>query len=169
MPLLRPGWFTWAPGIIALGPSGPPRFPCLSRVTPPTPRGPPFSSLLSFRSPPRGLLLTAVRRPRTLTYTLCAREKVRTAVQPCILGRSSAPDSSAFEVCDRSLRFLRQIVTRTHTHVSDILAYADTDSLTGVRHLAVAAHQARMSEERRMRWPKSFHLNNIHTVCVLCL
>ena len=30
--------------------------------------------------------------------------------------RSPAPDSSASEICDRTLRFLRQIASRTHTH-----------------------------------------------------
>ena len=75
-----------------------------------------------------------------------------------------------------TLRRLRSAIVRSvfrakprlaHTLVSDFLAYADVDFLTDVRHLAVAAHQTRMSEERRMRWPKSLHLNNV--ACVRAL
>ena len=40
----------------------------------------------------------------------------RSVVQNCILGLCPAPDSSASEICDRTLRFLRQIASRTHTH-----------------------------------------------------
>ena len=88
----------------------------------------------------------------------------RSLVRDCILGLCPAPDSSASEICDRTLRFLRQIASRTHTRVHDILVYADPHSLTDVRHLATIAHQIRLSEERRTGWPKSLHLNTVTCV-----
>ena len=121
----------------------------------------PFPSLLSVSSSGPSLYCRALPSHLDLRV-MCLGE--RTSVQPCILGLSSAPDSSASEICARALRLLRQIATRTHTRVSDVLAYADTESLASVRHLAVAAHRTSKSDERRMRWPKSVSLSHIQSV-----
>ena len=162
-PSSRQSWSICVPATIPLGPSGTPLVPLPLPGPPSGSPGPAllFPSLLSVSASEISPYCRALPSHLDLHATCQGKN---TAVHPSILGRCPAPDSSASEICDRTLRFLCQIATRTRTRVSDVLAYADHAPLTGVRHLAVAARQTRMSEERRMRWPKSVFLNNMHCV-----